>query len=228
MDKLTLEETLEKINDRIGDREEVNKLLHYCMDQIGKIDRTFTWKTLFDNMINIGIVDDDDASKEYLKGLSDFYSIMLEEVREIEAIDTSFIGESTGMYDTEVFHDNLVIGICLLNEVKCYEEEELNIIKKLGGCILRKYKYDADLNKMLKLGDVSHLFNDPIDVAQREKAAEKNRMELTRSLEEQIRPTLQEPDTESFVTLSTIDSNGCNSVGSGSDCDDSPVEEDSR
>ena len=47
-------------------------------------------------MTNIGIIDDDDASREYCTGLRDFYEKLLEEIRVVEGSDLTFIGECEG------------------------------------------------------------------------------------------------------------------------------------
>jgi len=162
------EELIAKFRAVVCDKEEMNKVLHHCLNEFRKIDRFFDWKTTFHNMISVGIIDDDTASKEYANGLSDFYDKLLEEMRMVEESDLDFIGECTGEHDKSLFHDNMIIGICLLNDVTCYDENEKKIVNLMGGCMLRKFKHDHDFEKIQKLGDTSHLFADPIDIKERE------------------------------------------------------------
>lgn len=159
---------LDRFYAAVNDRSEMNKVLHFCLSEFRKVDRFFNWKTMFENMTNIGIIDDDDASREYCTGLREFYSTLLEEIRLIEGSDLSFTGECEGVHDKSLFHDNMVIGICLLNDVKCYDEKEKQVVNQIGGCMLRIFKHDHDFQKLQKLGDTSHLFDDPIDLQKRE------------------------------------------------------------
>ena len=156
-------EVLDKFYYVINNKNEMNKVLHYCLDEFRKVDRFFEWKNIFDNMTKIGIIDDDDASKEYCTGLREFYDKLLDEIRTVEASDLTFMGECEGEYDKSLFHDAMVIGICLLNDVTCYDDEEKKIVKLIGGCMLRKFKHDHTYARLAKLGDTSHLFEDPID-----------------------------------------------------------------
>lgn len=161
-------EVLELFNSVVSDRSEMNKVLHFCSMELRKVDRFFDWKPIFQNMINLGIIDEDEGSKEFRTGLCEFYEKMLTEVREVESSDLSFLGDCEGELNRTLFHDNMIIGVCLLNDVKCYSEEEMKIVKLMGGCMLRKFKHDHTLERLTKLGDTSHLFDDPIDISQRE------------------------------------------------------------
>lgn len=166
------EDVLEKFRSAINDRNEMDKILVYCLGQFRKVDRIFEWKPIFQNMINLGILDEDESVKDFREGLIDFYGKLLSEIREVESSDLSFISSPEGEMDRTLFHDDMVVGICLLNDVQCYSEEENSTVKKIGGCILRKYKHDHTLERLTKMGDNSHLFEDPIDIIKRDKEAE--------------------------------------------------------
>ena len=106
-------------------------MLIYCLSQFRKVDRFFEWKPIFQNMTNLGIIDDDGASNDFRDGLIDFYGKLLSEIRQIESSDLSFISEPEGDINRELFHDDMVIGICLLNDVECYSGEENTIVKNI-------------------------------------------------------------------------------------------------
>ena len=165
-------EVMDKFYKVISDRSEMNKVLHFCLSEFRKVDRFFDWKTVFENMTNLGIIDDDDASREFCTGLREFYENLLEEIRAVEGSDLAFMGECDPDYDKGLFHDNMVIGICLLNDVSCYDEKEKHIVNQIGGCMLRIFKHEHTYERMQKLGDTSHLFSDPIDIQQREREAQ--------------------------------------------------------
>ena len=167
------QEVLEKFYAAVNNRSEMNKVLHFCLSELRKVDRFFEWKMIFENMTNLGIIDDDDASKEYCTGLREFYVMLLDEIRSVEASDLAFIGECEGEHDKSLFHDDMVIGICLLNDVTCYDEKEKLTVNLIGGCMLRKFKHDHTFERIKKLGDNSHLFDDPIDIQKRESDASK-------------------------------------------------------
>ena len=66
--------------------------------------------------------------------------------------------------------NELVIGICLLNDMSantCYNEKQIKVLRLIGGCMLRKHKFEYDKEKLEKMGDASHLFEDPIDIQKR-------------------------------------------------------------
>jgi len=165
MEEFNQNEMLEKIKIVLNDKNEINKLLIHCLGEFRKVDRIFKWSTFFENMIRIGIIDDDEASRNYQKGLSDFYRSLLDEIKVVENSDLNFISfEDDREFNKEIFHDDLVIGISLLNDVSCYTEEEVKIIKMIGGCMLRKHKHDETIQRLKKMGDNSHLFDDPIEI----------------------------------------------------------------
>ena len=172
-------DVLEKFRIAINDRNEMDKVLLYCLTQFRKVDRFFEWKPVFQNMINLGILDEDDSVKEFRGGLIDFYEKLLSEIRQVESSDLSFISKPDGEMDKSLFHDDMVVGVCLLNDVQCYSEEENLVVKMIGGCILRKYKHDNVLSRLTKMGDHSHLFEDPIDVIRRDKEEESKICEET-------------------------------------------------
>lgn len=172
MDESIPAEVVELFKDTISDKNEMNKVIHYCLAEFRKVDRFFDWKPIFQNMINLGIIDEDEGAKEFRAGLCDFYDKLLTEIRQIENSDLSFIGECKGEIDNSLFHDNMIIGVCLLNDVLCYNDKEKEIVNIIGGCMLRKFKHDHTLERMTKLGDHSHLFDDPIDIVKRNEMAE--------------------------------------------------------
>tara|TARA_B100000963_G_scaffold251405_1_gene220264 strand:+ start:184 stop:723 length:540 start_codon:yes stop_codon:yes gene_type:complete len=162
------QEVIQKFYTTVKNRNEMNKVLHFCLSEFRKVDRFFEWKRMFENMTNLGIIDDDEASREYCTGLREFYNKLLQEIREVEESDLTFIGECEGEYDKSLFHDNMVIGVCLLNDVDCYDETEKKVVNKIGGCMLRIFKHNHTFERLQKFGDSSHLFDDPIDLQKRE------------------------------------------------------------
>ena len=225
---LTLDELASRVKAITDDKGEISNVVHHCIAELHKVDRIFKWKHFFENMTTIGVIDEDEASRNYCAGLTEFHDNMLSEVREFEASDLSFLPPPTGKIDQTIFHDDLVIGTCLLNDVSCFDCENLKIIKLLGGCMLRKYKHDHDVAKLQKMGDVSHLFDDPIDIVERENAP--NFMAPQRQLSEEDRPSAQEPEktssicTEESISVDNTESTG--EGGSGEGGNDRTVEED--
>mgnify|MGYP001355823625 CR=1 FL=1 len=165
-------ELLDKLTEIVNDRQHMNNLAHFCILELGKVDKCFQWETFFSNMTNLGIVDDDDVTQEYRNGLIDFYQTLLDEIKLVENADISFLGQCTEEFDRELFHDNMTRGVCLLSDVKCYEPKEKEIINLIGGCILRKFKHDDTIERLQKLGDTSHIFDDPIDITKRNQEQE--------------------------------------------------------
>lgn len=173
MDQSIPAEVVELFKNTICDKSKMNNVVHFCLEELKRVDRFFNWKAIFTNMFNLGIIDEDDGAKEFREGLCQFYDELLSEIRQVEESDLSFIGDCEGQMDKSLFHDNMIIGICLLNDVTCYNETEQKTIKLIGGCMLRKFKHDHTLERMQKLGDHSHLFDDPIDIQKRDEEAKK-------------------------------------------------------
>lgn len=167
MDQTIPAEVYKLFKETIENKKEMNKVLHFSLGELKKVDRFFKWGPIFQNMLNLGIIDEDEGAKEFRNGLCEFHDKLLSEIKQIEESDLSFIGECEGMHDKRLFHDDMVIGVCLLNDVACYTDKEKNVVNLIGGCMLRKFKHDHTLERLSKLGDHSHLFDDPIDIAQR-------------------------------------------------------------
>ena len=156
-------EILEQFKNVISDKVEVSKIVKHCYSELSKIDRFFDWGPIFQNMINLGIIDEDENTKTYRSGLIDFHKRMLDNVRELDGVDLSFL-EGDGDFDRTLFNDNMLIGSMLLNDVQCFEKNESEIIKKIGGCFLMKHKHEHSYQKMCELGDSTQLFADPPDL----------------------------------------------------------------
>tara|TARA_Y100000768_G_scaffold381865_1_gene361225 strand:- start:8218 stop:8748 length:531 start_codon:yes stop_codon:yes gene_type:complete len=160
-------EVLDSFMQTIEDKSKMDRVLQYCLSELRGVDRFFDWFPFFQNMLNLGIIDEDEGCKEYRKGLCDFYKTFLEEIRTVESEDLSFISEGEGEIDKLLFSDNMIIGVCLINDVSCYSESQKKIVSLIGGCMLRKFKHDHTLERLKKMGDNSHLFEDPIDINER-------------------------------------------------------------
>lgn len=156
-------EILEKFKNLINDKVEVSKIVHHCYRELKKIDRFFNWTPVFQNMINLGIIDEDEDTKIYRNGLIDFNQRMLDNARELDGIDLSFLG-GDGDFDRSFLTDDMLIGSVLLNDVQCFEKHESDVIKKIGGCFLMKHKHEHSYQKICELGDSTQLFADPPDL----------------------------------------------------------------
>ena len=67
----------------------------------------------------------------------------------------------------------MIIATCLINDTKCYSDKTKENVILIGNALLKKIKLDDTLNRLDALGNVSFIYDNPIDVHDRKREMEK-------------------------------------------------------
>lgn len=143
----------------------MNGVCMHAMNELSKVNR-HDWAEIFSKLYTLQIIDESKESLEYCAGLIEYSSVLYTLYDELCEADLSFLAEKKDV-NREIFFGDLIVATCLLNDTSCYEAEEKEIVQKIGQAIIRKSKHDESYKKLLELSDTSRLFNDPIDVTER-------------------------------------------------------------